>query len=463
MANFEKNLIATSTLDFYTVLQTIRTYLTSKCSDLLNIINDNSSSDKENVRESNKEKLTNIISSYISSQKLSVSGMKNSELVARIYKEVAEFSILTDYIKDINNEIEEINVNAWNDVEVIYSDGRVKKAPHFENLEHATMVITKLTKACDSNLNDAHPMAEGSLNTNTRVVTLKNPVVDEEVGVACSIRLLKPNIATRDFFIKHGTITEKEMKFLELAIRSGVSMVFVGSTGSGKTTLMNYLLSTIPNSQRVITIEHNARELNLVKTDKDGNVVNNVVHTQTRTFPKDEDMNISQEDLLVKALRLDPNVICVGEMRDAEAYAAEEASLTGHTVVTSLHADGVRATHHRIATLALKRFPMDINVALLQASMAFPLVICLRKLGDNSRRVMQIAECSIAEDSTGIIRDYTSLFEFVIKKSQVTNGEWSITDSEHRSDGVPSKELLQKMVQNGASIEELEEFGYEYK
>lgn len=462
MANFERNLISTSSLDFYTVLQTVRAYLTSKCSDLLNIINDNSSGNSD-VRESNKEKLMNIISSYVSSQRLSVSGMSSSELVNRLYKEVAEFSILTDYIKDVNNEIEEINVNAWNDVEVIYSNGKVKKVPHFENLEHATMVITKLTKACDGNLNDAHPMCEGSLNTNTRVVTIKDPVVDEEVGVACSIRLLKPNVATREFFINNGTITEKEMKFLELAIRSGVSMVFVGSTGSGKTTLMNYLLQTVPNNQRVITIEHNARELSLIKTDEDGNVINNVVHTQTRTFPKDEDMNISQEDLLVKALRLDPNVICVGEMRDAEAYAAEEASLTGHTVVTSLHADGVRATHHRIATLALKRFPMDINVALLQASMAFPLVICLRKLGDNSRRVMQIAECSIAEDSSGIIRDYTSLFEFVIKKSKVSNGEWSITESEHRSDGVPSRELLQKMVQNGASIEELEELGYEYK
>ena len=103
------------------------------------------------------------------------------------------------------------------------------------------------------------------------------------------------------------------LDFLAAVLRFGLSICVTGSTGSGKTTLMSWILSTIPNEKRVFTIENGCREFDLVKEDAEGNVLNNVVHTVTR-FSDDPKQNYDQERLLEFALTCNPDIVCVGEM-----------------------------------------------------------------------------------------------------------------------------------------------------
>lgn len=456
MINLNMGQTSIGEFDFYSVLTLAQKQLSEKNSDLFREM-ENESAESQKIR---KEKIKNAISNFVLSKKFKVKRtagegyFDTNELINRLYDEMVNFSVITPYVEDKNNEYEEININAWNDIEVRCSNGDVLKVEHFCNIEHARNVVKRLVTVAGSQIDDAMPMAEGNLRNNVRLVVLESPIVDDDVGVAASIRLLKPQFATREFFIKSGTVSEAEMNFLELAIRSGVSMVFVGETGSGKTTLMNYLLSTIPNQRRIVSIEHNARELSLVKKDADGNIINNVVHTKTRPHPS-EDLNISQEDLVSKALRLDPNNICVGEMRDTEAYAAQEASLTGHTVVTSLHARGISATHFRIAMLAIKKYPIDIKIALMQAAMAFPVIVYISKLDDNSRKVMEIAECELLEDNNDMYRIYSTLYKYDIKNTQRINGK-AIIDGEHVKEAKISDEIRKTMMLHGATVDEIE-------
>ena len=454
MANFiDLNMAQTSIgqFDFYSVLTLAQKQLSEKNSDLFT----DDENETENAMAVRKEKIKNAISKFVFDKNFKVIGVRdNFDLINRIYDEMVNFSVLTPYIEDKNNEYEEININAWNDVEVRCCNGEVKKVEHFCNIEHARNVVKRLVTVAGTQIDNAMPMAEGNLRNNVRLVVLESPIVDEDVGVAASIRLLKPQFASREFFINNGTVSTEEMNFLELAIRSGVSMVFVGETGSGKTTLMNYLLSTIPNERRVVSIEHNARELSLVKKDANGNIINNVVHMKTRPH-QSEELNISQEDLVSKALRLDPNNICVGEMRDIEAYAAQEASLTGHTVVTSLHARGVSATHFRIAMLAIKKYPIDIKIALMQAAMAFPVVVYLSKLDDNSRRVMEISECQLLEDNNDMYRIYSTLYEYNITNTAKVDGNIVITGAHVKRDK-RSDEIRKTMMLHGATVREIE-------
>lgn len=114
------------------------------------------------------------------------------------------------------------------------------------------------------------------------------------------------------------------LDFLSIALRYGLSLCVTGSTGSGKTTLMSWLLSTVPDDKRIFTIENGCREFDLVREDEDGNVLNNVVHTVTR-YSDDPKQNYDQERLLEFALTCNPDIICVGEMKSAEAFAAQEA------------------------------------------------------------------------------------------------------------------------------------------
>lgn len=448
--NLDAVTAANKNFNYYDVLLLAQKALTEKDSELF--INDED--DSEAAIKAKKEKIKNAITKFLYDGKFSVKNISTPDLIHKLYDEMVNFSILTPYVEDKNNEYEEININAWNDIEVRCCDGRVIKAPHFCNIEHAQNVVKRLVTVAGTQIDDAMPMAEGNLRNNVRLVVLESPLVDDNVGVAASIRLLKPQFANREFFINNGTVSEAEMNFMELAIRSGVSMVFVGETGSGKTTLMNYLLSTIPNERRVVSIEHNARELSLVKRDAHGNIINNVVHTKTR--PNDNPkLNITQEDLVSKALRLDPNNICIGEMRDSEAYAAQEASLTGHTVVTSLHARGISATHFRIAMLAIKKYPIDINVALMQAAMAFPVIVYISKLDDNSRKVMEISECNLLEDNNNMLRVYTPLYKYDIESTE-RQGDEFIIHGQHTKKANISDDMRQTMMLHGASVNEIE-------
>ena len=446
--------IDSDNLDFYSIILIAQDYLVKGYSELFN--EKGLYADSEEADVARKNKILNSITKFVMNKKITFPGMTEREIIDKLFDEMVNYSILTKYIEDKNNEIEEINVNAWNDVEVRYSNGDVKKVESFYNIDHAKNIIERLVTMTKGQLDSAMPMSEGDLRNNVRLVVVSNPIVDKDVGVAASIRLLKPQMMNRKFFIESGTISEEALLFLETAIKSGVSMVFVGETGSGKTTLMNYLLTTIPDHKRIVTIEHNARELSLVKKDKNGKPINNVVHMKTRPH-ENEKYNISQEDLVLKALRLDPNVIGVGEMRDSEAYAAQEASLTGHTVVTSLHAAGISATHYRIAMLALKKYPIDISVALLQAAMAFPVIVYINKLEDNSRKVMEIAECELLEDGNNMIRVYSTLYEYDVKNSKRIGDKMMIT-GEHVKKCKVSDSLRKTMVLHGAPLNDLDKF-----
>ena len=163
-------------------------------------------------------------------------------------------------------------------------------------------------------LDNSQPGVVGHLSNKIRITVLGNPLTDKEKGVAASIRIVNPKKLSRDDFIGYGTATAEMLDFLAEVLRFGLSICVTGSTGSGKTTLMSWILSTIPNEKRIFTIENGCREFDLVKEDAEGNVINNVVHTVTR-FSDDPKQNYDQERLLEFALTCNPDIVCVGEMK----------------------------------------------------------------------------------------------------------------------------------------------------
>ena len=236
-------------------------------------------------------------------------------------------------------------------------------------------------------------------------------------------------------------------------MRYGVSFVVAGRTSSGKTTLLNSLLSSIPDNKRIYTIESGARELSLVKRDEQGRVINNVVHTLSR--PSDKDIyDISQEDLVMAALRFDPDVVCVGEMRDAEVHSAVEASSTDHTVVTTVHGGGGRFAHRRIAFLSQRRFPIDMQISMQQVALAFPIVAFAHKLEDNTRKVMDISECIVHDDGE---LEYRTLYRYKIRSNEYVDGKFHIV-GEFVQENSPSEFLRAKLMRGGIPQDLLKRF-----
>ncbi len=432
--------------EFSDVLSEVQSYISSKYSALVidGINNINSGNDEQ------KQQVKRYIGKYLLDRRISVEGLTQSELVDKLYTEMAEFSFLTKYI--FGEGIEEININSWDDIEVQYSDGTNEKLNEkFESPEHAINVVRRMLHVSGMVLDNTSPAILGHLSKNIRIAVLKTPLVDEDVGVAASIRIVNAQKLQKNDFIKSGTATDEMMELLSALVRYGVSTTVAGATSSGKTTLTGWLLTTIPHDKRIFTIESGSRELDLVDHDERGNIVNKVVHTITRES-EDERKSITQDDLLDMALRFHPDYIVVGEMRSSEADSAQEAARTGHTVITTIHSNSCESTWRRMVTLCKRKYPnVDDNVILNLVTEAFPIVVYAKQLENKQRRIMEIMECEIKPDGS---REYHSLYRYKISENRMENGKFVIKGAHEKCEDI-SLSLQRRLLENGMPQSEL--------
>ena len=202
-----------------------------------------------------------------------------------------------------------------------------------------------------------------------------------------------------------------------------------------------YLAGNIDNNKRIFCIEEDVREFDLTKRDDKGRVINNVVHTHTRKSGDDR-QSIDQDKLLETALTMNPDAIVVSEMKGKEANAAQEASRTGHSVLTTTHAESCRATYKRMVTLCKKAISMDEKELLELVKEAFPIVVFIQKDGDNVRRVKEITECFFNEDEKYQIN---TLYRHVVESNEETGDKIVIKGHYEKVNGI-SKQLQERLI-----------------
>ena len=396
-----------------------------------------------------REQLLRYIAKYLQDKRIAVAGMSSAELVDTLYSEMAEYGFLTKYI--FGEGIEEININSWRDIEVQYSDGRNEKLEeHFESPEHALNVVRRMLHASGMVLDNASPIVTGHLTRNTRIAAMKSPIVDEDVGIAASIRIVNRYHLTREQFVDGGTATDEMLDWLTIFLRYGISICIAGATSSGKTAITDWLLTTIPDNKRTFTIENGSRELNSVKT-VDGKVVNSVVHTLTRDS-ENERQRVDQIALLDIALRFNPDIVVVGEMRGAEANAAQEAARVGVAVLTTIHSNSCEATYRRMVSLCKRAVDMSDQTLMDYVTEAYPIVVFCKQLENKQRRMMEIMECEILPDGS---RRYNSLFRYQITDNHMEDGKFIIS-GHHEKAGEISPSLQKRLLENGMPNKQLQ-------
>ena len=425
--------------DFSSVLQDVQEYISGKYSTLIT----------DGVGADTKEQIKRYISKYVQDRRIAVRDLSGEQLVDALYTEMAEFGFLTKYI--FGSGIEEININSWRDIEVLYSSGQmVKLEEHFDSPDHAINVIRRMLHVSGMVLDNASPAVLGHLSKNIRIAVLKTPLVDEDVGVCASIRIVNPQNMQKEDFVRGGTATGPMLDFLSACLRYGVSVCVAGATGSGKTTVAGWLLTTIPDHKRIFTIENGSRELDLVR-EKNGRVTNSVIHTITRES-ENAKQSVDQDMLLDMALRYHPDIICVGEMRSAEAYAAQEAARTGHGVLTTIHSNSSQATWRRMVTLCKRKHEMADDTLMDLVTEAFPVTVFAKQLEDKSRKIMEIMECETPPDGS---RQYNTLYRFRITENRLEDGKFHI-DGVHEAVSPISESLQKRFVENGMPQQELD-------
>ena len=400
------------------------------------------------------EVLKDLITQYLVKRKYKTEGLTTSELCEKLYDDMAGYSFLRKWIYAPG--VEEVNINAYNDIEVIMNSGRSNKIPDkFISPQHAIDVTRRMLASCGMVIDDTMPSIIGYLDKNIRISVDKSPIVDADVGLNASIRIVNQQTVSVEKLLSHGSATEEMLSFLTACIRYGVSVCIAGSTSSGKTTIMAWLLSTVPNDLRLITIEEGSREFDLVKRDKDGNILNSVVHLLTRPH-ENPSMNINQNFLVERVLRKHPDVIGIGEMRSAaESLSVAESSRTGHTVCTTIHSNSAISTYRRMMTLAKRNHNMDDAILMQIMVEAFPVVVYTKQLEDRSRRIMEIIE---GEDFVGGKLVYRSLYKYdIIDNTVDEDGEVKVI-GRHKKVGNISEVLIKRFLDNGISNKEISNF-----
>lgn len=396
--------------------------------------------------------IKSYISKYLTDHSLGVEDTPHDDLCDLIYGEMAGFSFLTKYMFD--PAVEEININQWSDVKITYNTGEITRCKErFNSAQHAIDVIRRLLHQSNMILDNAQPIVVGHLASNIRVTVMGDGVIDSEKGVAASIRIVNPRKLTREDFIQRGTATGEMLDFLALAYRYGASTCITGATSSGKTTLMSYLLSLLPINKRLVTIEQGTREFDLTKIDEGGHVLNNVIHLVTR-FSDDPRQHITQTKLLETALTINPDYIAMAEMKGAEAYHAVAAANTGHSTISTTHCNSCRSTYNRIVTLCKLASDMGDTTLYSLATEAFPIVAFIKKLEDNTRRIMEITECEVLEDGK---RKIHTLYRFVATDTQEQDGKIKIIGHYEKVSN-PSEHLQQVLRENGMPLSLLQQF-----
>lgn len=428
----------TESKDFSTVLKSVQEYISENYAQL---ITDSSLDDA-------KEQMKRYISKFVMEKRIAVKGMDGNELTSALYTEMVEYGFLTKYI--FGKGIEEIDINSWQDIEVQYSDGRIVKLDErFDSPEHAINVVRRMLHVSGMVLDNASPVVLGHLSKNIRIAAMKTPIVDEDVGVAASIRIVNPQSMKKEDFVRTGTATDRMLDFLSVLIRYGVSVCVAGATSSGKTTVLGWLLTTIPDSKRIYTIENGSRELDLVRY-KDGKAVNSVVHTLTRESDIPSQC-IDQIKLLDYALRMNPDIAVVGEMRGPEANAAQEAARTGIAVMTTIHANSCESTYRRMVSLCKRAVDMSDETLMQYVTEAYPIIVFCKQLENKQRRMMEIMECEILSDGT---RNYRTIFQYVITENRMEDGKF-IIEGHHEQVNTISGSLSKRLLENGMPLAQI--------
>ncbi|MBE6061907.1 MAG: CpaF family protein [Clostridium sulfidigenes] len=393
-------------------------------------------------------RLKDLIMHYLNSEQLVAKDLRNiSELVDAVYYDMAGMGLLSPYLQD--EDTEEINVNGSGGVWVLYKDRKVRLNETFSNAEACANIVRKMSRFGNVILDGSKPIGDSYISRGIRMSGAIEPCVDPDAGAIASVRKQKPSYITRENLIGWDTATAEELDFLTMCVNNGVSIAIAGATGSGKTADMGYILSCVPPERRIVTIE-DTRELSLARYDENGVMINDVIHLLT----KEEPNPVTMLDLLKLSLRLHPEILVPAEMRGQEALTVQEAGRTGHTIVSTLHANSARTAYDRILTMCLEAGTSLSEGRLLKNILeAFPIMLFKMQLPDKSRKYMEVYEATGV--SNGEVTG-TTLFKYVVDHYE-RDDEGRITKviGSHRRMGNISPALAERLLVGGVPQKEI--------
>lgn len=310
------------------------------------------------VIEKNEDKLLEYIDQRFKVLAIEMGFMITYESYKKIYyyliRDFVGFNEVDPLLKDYF--VEDIECNGVNTpiylVHRIFRNMRTNVT--FNDNEYVGSFVEKLAQRSGKYISYADPILDSSLPDGSRVNATYTKDISSR-GPTFTIRKFTKTPWTPPRLISFRTLSPEMLAYLWLVIEHKMSILIAGGTASGKTTLMNAIAFFIPPESRVVTIE-DTRELNLSRE----NWLPSVARGITGSAGKGKEIDLFT--LLRSSFRQNPDYVIVGEVRGKEAYVLFQGMASGHSSLSTLHADSVETVIKRLETPPIELSPTLLNV-----------------------------------------------------------------------------------------------------
>ncbi|MGQ0604825.1 MAG: CpaF family protein [Anaerolineales bacterium] len=328
-----------------------------------------------------RKTIEDLYENILAEEGIVLSRTERKRLFDQIVSEILGLGPLETLLGD--ETITEVMVNGPKNI-FIERRGKIERAPvAFESNEHVMRIIDRIMSPLGRRIDESHPYEDARLMDGSRVNAIVPPIA--LCGPTLTIRKFFKKPLTIEKLVEYGSVTSESVEFMRACVIGKCNVVVAGGTGSGKTTLLNVISSFIPQDERIITIE-NAAELQMRQE--------HVVGLESRPANIEGRGEVTIRDLVVNSLRMRPDRIVVGEIRDGAALDMLQAMNTGHEgSMTTCHSNSARDSLARMETMCLMA-GMDLPIRAIreQIASAINIIVHLSRLSDGSRRVVQISE-----------------------------------------------------------------------
>ena len=331
------------------------------------------------------------------------------DIKQELFNNFRRLDVLTEFLEE--EEVSEIMVNGFQNIYVERRGSLYKTDKQFESEEKLNSVVQQIVADCNRRINDASPIVDARLRDGSRVNIVIPPVSLE--GPVITIRRFPKSVIDMKRLVKLGSIPPYMIGVFDALIKSRYNIFISGGTGSGKTTFLNALSDFIPKDERIITIEDSA-ELQIQG-------VSNLVRMEARNANVEGKNSISIRELIKTSLRMRPDRIIVGEVRDEAAIDMLAAMNTGHDgSISTGHANSAKDMVSRLETMVLSGMDIPLLAVRKQISSAVDIIVHLGRLKDKSRKVLNISEVIGVRDGEVVLN---TLFEYVSDEEKVNQNK----------------------------------------
>ncbi|MFN8614730.1 MAG: CpaF family protein [Vampirovibrionales bacterium] len=341
-----------------------------------------------------QEQIRIALNQLIDSSDAIISYREKKQLVEALVDDILGLGPLEMLLKD--STISDILINGPEHV-FVEKKGKLQRSPiRFKDDKHLLQIIDRIVAAVGRRVDESQPLCDARLKDGSRFNCIIPPLALD--GALVSIRKFSKDPYKAADLVKFGTMSEEAAELLKGFVEARLNIIISGSTGSGKTTMLNVLSSFIPDDERIVTIE-DAAELQLQKT--------HVARMETRPPNIEGKGEITMRDLFKNALRMRPERVVVGECRSGEALDMLQAMNTGHDgSLTTLHANNPRDALRRLETMVLMAgYDLPSRAIREQIASAVHVVVQVSRLSDGSRKVMNITEVVGMEGDVILLQD----------------------------------------------------------